>query len=59
MSFVDRLIAGAHLSRPLATLPYEGRDRGGQCGEWPANGLPSPRRRGVGGEVCAREYRIK
>ena len=26
VSFVDRVIAGAHLSRPSATLPYEGRD---------------------------------
>ena len=47
------------LSRPSATLPYEGRDLGDQCDEWPlmrhmaTRVLPSPRRRGAGGEVRA------
>jgi hypothetical protein len=59
-SCVDRLIMGANLSRPIGHPPLRGEGIGEPRGArrqeliW----LPSPRRRGAGDEVCAREYRI-
>ena len=57
-SCVDRVIAGANLSRPIGHPPLRGEGIGDQRGARRQSWLPSPRRRGAGGEVCAREYRI-